>query len=378
MNRRNVIGSTLLLAMVITSGIGLIAWKYGSIQQQAAASAHQPEPMESVATALVKEVDHRQITTSIGTVLALRSITLRNELPGTVRQVRLTPGQLVETGTVLVALDVSVEEAELKAQEAQTALAKTVLDRRLGLHEELATTQEEVDRARADLDVALAQIARTKAIIARKTVRAPFRSRVGISDVHPGQYLNEGTQLTTLQGVDDALHVDFTVAQQVAAGLREGDSVDVLAGDQSAPISARIVAIDARIDPITRNATVRAKIPRADHAPSPGASVRVRVPIGTSRKAVAVPVSALRKGPGGDQVFVVTPDKDGRTRVHAQQVESGVMFDDQVVILAGLSAGERVAASGSFKLREGVLVVSTVSTGDQDNGPQQDHALSKH
>jgi membrane fusion protein (multidrug efflux system) len=375
MNRRNVIGSALLLAMVITSGIGLIAWKYGSIQQQAAASAHQPEPMESVATALAQEVDHRQITTSIGTVLALRSITLRNELPGTVRQVRLTPGQVVETGTVLVALDVSVEEAELKAQEAQSALAKTVLDRRLGLHQELATTQEEVDRAHADLDVALAQIARTKAIIARKTVRAPFRSRIGISDVHPGQYLNEGTQLTTLQGLDDALHVDFTVAQQVAAGLREGDSVDVFAADQSTPISARIVAIDARVDPITRNATVRAKIPRADHAPSPGASVRVRVPVGISRKAVAVPVSALRKGPGGDQVFVVTPDKDGRTRVHAQQVESGVMFDDQVVILSGLSAGERVAASGSFKLREGVLVVSA---GDQEHGPQQDHLLSKH
>lgn len=375
MNRRNVIGSALLLAMVITSGIGLIAWKYGSMQQQAAASADQPEPMESVATALAQEVDHRQITTSIGTVLALRSITLRNELPGTVRQVRLTPGQVVETGTVLVALDVSVEEAELKAQVAQAALAKTVLDRRLSLHQELATTQEEVDRAHADLDVALAQIARTKAIIARKTIRAPFRSRIGISDVHPGQFLNEGTQLTTLQSIDDALHVDFTVAQQVAAGLREDDSVDVFAADQSAPISARIVAIDSRVDPITRNAMVRAKIPRADHAPSPGASVRVRVPVGTSRKAVAVPVSALRKGPGGDQVFVVTPDKDGRTRVHAQQVESGVMFDDQVVILSGLSAGERVAASGSFKLREGVLVVSA---GDQEHGPQQDHLLSKH
>src|SRR4029079_12022068 len=159
------------------------------------------EPRNSMATALVKEFAHRQITTSIGTVLALRSITLRNELPGTVRQVRLAPGQIVETGTVLVALDVSVEEAELKAQEAQAALAKTVLDRRMSLHQELATTQEEVDRAHADLDVALAQIARTKAIIARKVVRAPFRARIGISDVHPGQYLNEGTQLTTLQGV---------------------------------------------------------------------------------------------------------------------------------------------------------------------------------
>jgi multidrug resistance efflux pump len=94
----------------------------------------------------------------------------------------------------------------------------------------MATTQEEVDRARADLDVARAQITRTKAIIARKTIRAPFRALVGIADVHPGQYLNEGTLLTTLQGIDDAANVDFTVAQQVAADLRAGELVEVSAG----------------------------------------------------------------------------------------------------------------------------------------------------
>jgi membrane fusion protein (multidrug efflux system) len=273
-----------------------------------------------------------------------------------VRDVRLTPGQIVETGTVLVALDVSVEEAELKAQEAQAALAKTVLDRRQNLNHEMATTQEEVDRARADLDVARAQIARTKAIIARKTVRAPFRSRVGIADVHPGQYLNEGTLLTTLQGIDDAAHVDFTVAQQVAAELREGELVEVFAGASAPPITAKIVALDSRIDPATRNAVVRAKIEGAGYAPSPGSSVRVRVPVGAARKAVAVPVSALRKGPQGDQVFVITQDKDGRARAHIQQVESGAMFGDEIVIHAGLTAGERVAASGSFKLREAALV----------------------
>ena len=229
------VGSVVLPLMVVVMGVGLAAWKYDAIQEGQAASANQPEPMESVTVAVAKEIEHRQTTTSIGTVLALRSITLRNELAGTVREVSLTPGQIVEAGTLLVALDVSVEEAELKAQEAQAALAKTVLDRRQNLNHEMATTQEEVDRARADRDVALAQIARTKAIIARKTIRAPFRARVGIADVHPGQYLNEGTQLTTLQGVDDAAHVDFTVAQQVAAGLREGDSVEVSAAANRLP-----------------------------------------------------------------------------------------------------------------------------------------------
>jgi membrane fusion protein (multidrug efflux system) len=317
---------------------------------------NQPEPMESVTAALAREVEHRQMATSIGTVLALRSITLRNELPGTVRYVSLTPGQIVNTGMVLVALDVSVEEAELKAQEAQAALARTVLDRRKNLRHDRATTQEEVDRAHADLDVALAQIARTKAIIARKTIRAPFHARVGMADLHPGQYLNEGTELTTLQGIDDAVHVDFTVAQQVAAGLREGDSVEVSAAGQSTPISARIVAVDARIDPTTRNAAVRARIEGAANAPSPGASVRVRVPVGSLRKAVAIPASALRKGPGGDQVFVIESDKNGKTRAHVRPVESGAMLGDEVVIHAGLSVGEQVAVSGSFKLREAALV----------------------
>lgn len=356
MNRRSWIGSFLLLVTVVSVGVGLAAWKYASIQETAAASANQPEPMESVTVAVAKEVEHRQTATSIGTVLALRSITLRNELPGTVRQVNLTPGQVVNAGMVLVALDVSVEEAELKAQEAQSALARTVLDRRKNLSNDRATTQEEVDRARADRDIALAQIARTKAIIARKTIRAPFRARVGMADLHPGQYLNEGTELTTLQGIDDAVHVDFTVAQQVAAGLREGDSVDVSAAGQSSPIAARIVAVDARIDPTTRNAMVRARIEGAANAPSPGASVRVRVPIGLPRKAVAVPASAMRKGPGGDQVFVIELDKSGKTRAHVRQVESGAMLADEVVIHAGLSAGERVAVSGSFKLREAALV----------------------
>jgi membrane fusion protein (multidrug efflux system) len=269
---------------------------------------------------------------------------------------------------------VSVEEAELKAQEAQAALAKTVLDRRQSLNHEMATTQEEVDRAHADLDVARAQIARTKAIIARKTIRAPFRSRVGIADVHPGQYLNEGTLLTTLQGIDDAAHVDFTVAQQVAAGLREGELVEVFAGSP-APITAKIVALDARIDPATRNAAVRARIEGSGNAPSPGSSVRVRIPVGASRKAVAVPVSALRKGPEGDQVFVIRQDQDGRARAHVQPVESGAMFGDEVVIHAGLIAGEQVAASGSFKLREAALVAVA---GAQTHQSEQRQTVSQH
>ncbi len=358
MSRRGWIGPSLLLLTVVAVGVGLAAWKYGAIQDNAAASANQPEPMEVVTLAVARAVDHQQTATSIGTVLALRSITLQNELAGTVSQVRLTPGQIVEAGTVLVALDVSVEEADLRAQQAQAVLARTILDRRRALTQDLAAAQEEVDRARADLDVAQAQIARTKALIARKTIRAPFRARVGLADIHPGQYLNEGTQLTTLQGGDEAVHVDFAVPQHVAAGLQLGSLVDVYPAGESAPLSAKIIALDSRIDPTTRNAMVRAKIEHSPSMPAPGSAVRIKVRVGLPRKAVAIPVNALRKGPGGDQVFVVEPDGSGKTRAHVRQVESGAMLGDEIIVHVGLTAGEQVAASGAFKLRDGVLVAA--------------------
>lgn len=104
MSQRGVIGSSLLLLTVVGTGAGLAAWKLASIQEANAASANLPEPMESVAVSMATTRQHRETTTSIGTVLALRSVTLRNELPGTVREVMLTPGQVVEAGALLVAL----------------------------------------------------------------------------------------------------------------------------------------------------------------------------------------------------------------------------------------------------------------------------------
>jgi membrane fusion protein (multidrug efflux system) len=185
---------------------------------------------------------------------------------------------------------------------------------------------------------------------------------VGLADVHPGQYLDEGTVLTTLQGIDEVAYVDFAVPQRVAAGLREGDSLQVLVTGKEAPLEGSIVAIDARVDPTTRNAMVRARIRDAAGGPSPGASVRVEVPDGPPRQAVVVPVSALRKGPAGDHVFVIQGEEDEQ-RAYQRAVLSGVVLADEVLILDGLAAGERVAASGSFKLREGALVAVGGSQG---------------
>jgi membrane fusion protein (multidrug efflux system) len=351
-----VIKSAVLLTALLGIGGALAAWKYGAIEASHASSSGQPEPVEAVTAATAVAREHRSATTAIGTVLALRSVTLRNELPGTVRLARLVPGHVVEAGTVLVALDVSVEEAELRALEAQAALAQTTLARVERMAEKRAVSAIDLDNARAERQVALAQVARTKAVIARKTIRAPFRARVGIADVHPGQFLESGSVLTTLQGVEEAANVDFAVAQSVAATLREGQPVSVTGADESAAFAARIVAVDSRVDPATRNATVRARVEGASRLVAPGSSVRVQVPVGPARSTVVVPASALRKGPGGDHVFVIANGKDGKPRAQLRPVQSGPIVGDEVVILDGLAVGEQVAASGSFKLRESALV----------------------
>lgn len=354
MTRTGLLGSVILLGALAGGSYALVQWSHDRDESAKAAASQVHEMPQSVTTAVAESRDFRRSTVSVGTVLAMRSITLRNEVAGTISNAALIPGSVVEAGTLLVALDVSVEEAELAALAAQAAFAQSEFERISALRNDQIAATVELDRVRSERDVAVANVARTKAVIAKKTIRAPFRARVGMTDLHVGQYLEEGTQLTTLQGVDDSVHVDFTVPQLVATGLREGDTVEVF-GLTEKPTPASVVAIDARIDPQTRNAWVRAKLSAAA-VPAPGASVRVRVPVGETISVVAVPVSALRKGPSGDHVFVITSDGSGALRAHVRPVEAETMVGDVMLLASGIEAGEQVAASGSFKLREAALV----------------------
>jgi len=352
---RRGIAASVLLGVVLGSGVLLAAWKQNANQKAAAAAASQPEPVERVALAVAEAREHHATTTSVGTVLALRSITLKNEVSGTVTRTSLEPGKVVDAGALLVALDTSVEQAELRALDAQARLSETMLQRREQLLKYGVATQDEVDQVRAQRDVAQAQSGRLRALIAKKTIRAPFRARVGLADVHPGQYLSEGVELTTLQGISDEVHVDFSVTQTIAAGLEPGSSVEIRTS-QGQILTARVVAIDARVNPTTRSATVRARLEGGPSGPAPGASVRVLVRVGESEKAVVIPMSALRKGPEGDHVWVVAAEAGGALRAHERKVESGPVLGETMIVLAGLEPGEQIAASGSFKLREGVRV----------------------
>ena len=355
MARSRPIASIVLVGALVVAAGGLAAWKHEALAADDEAALHRPEPTEAITVATAQARDFQRTTTAVGTVVALRSITLRNESAGKVASIALEAGQVVDAGTVLVALDVSVEQAELAAEQAEVALTQSLLDRVERASKDKGVSAADVDRAQAERDVAQAKVARVQALIDKKTIRAPFRARVGLSNVHVGQYLDEGAEICSLQGVDDAVHVDFSVSQQVAAALSEGSPVQVRGGD-GAPVPARVVALDSHVDPKTRNAWARALVDGADRVPAPGASVRVEVPVGPPVQAVAIPVSALRMGPSGDHVFVLEADAQGQLRAHVRAVQPGTVVGDELLVLSGLSPGDRVATSGSFKLREGVLV----------------------
>ena len=356
-----ILGSAGLLAALAGAAYGL--WRYkqharAAAQQQAAA---MPEPAESAAAVQVVTRPYRRLSTAIGTVQSLQSISLRNELPGTVRQVALSTGRIVEQNELLVEFDVSVEQAQLAAQRAEAKLAESMFGRMERASASQGASAADVDRARAERDKALADVQRLEALIERKRLRAPFRARVGFVDLHLGQYLDPGTRITTLQGLAESVHVDFSVTQQIASRLRPATTVELEPiGDSPVPhtVNARVIALDAQVDRTTRNMRIRAELGGIDPLPQPGSSMRVRIPIGEEQAVPVVPVSALRRDPAGNFVFVLTPDDAGKLRAHVRPVQNGPTLGDEVVITAGLEPGETVAAAGSFKLREGVLVIA--------------------
>jgi membrane fusion protein (multidrug efflux system) len=90
--------------------------------------------------------------------------------------------------------------------------------------------------------------------------------------------------------------------------------------------------------------------------------VRVSVGVGTPTRAIAIPASALRKGPSGDHVFVLAPDAQKQLRAQMRPVRVGATVGDEVLVFEGLAPGDQVATSGSFKLRDAVRVAVTTPT----------------
>jgi membrane fusion protein (multidrug efflux system) len=348
----------LVATLSIVAGLGFV--KFKQIQTAIAQGAAFVPPPEAVTTIVATQEEWPATLSAIGTVAAVQGVTVSADLPGTVEQILFESGQPVRAGEVLAVLDTRQERAQLATIEAQRDLAKLTFDRMQGLLDERVVSRAEFDRATADYRQSDAQIGEIRAAVERKTIRAPFSGVVGIRQVNLGQYLGGGDALVTLQSLNP-IYVNFRVPQQAAGEMTTGRSVRVKVGESGGDErTARITAIDARVDEATRNIQVQATLPNHDGALRPGMFVQTEVVLRASEPVVALPASAISYAPYGDSVFIVTDmtDAKGRTYrgVRQQFVKLGPARGDQIAVVSGVNAGDEVATSGLFKLRNGVAV----------------------
>lgn len=351
-----------LSVMAVVGVVGALgAVKTLQIQSAIAqASAFQPPP-EAVTTIVARTESWPATVDAIGTVQAVRGVTLSADLPGVVEHVAFESGRAVREGEVLVRLDARQERAQLAAAEAQKELARANLVRLRGLVEQGIVAEAELDRAVAESRQAEARVGEIRATLDRKQVRAPFSGVLGIRQVNLGQYLNAGEPIVSLQALDP-VHVNFSVPQQSGALMRTGSAVEVRAEGRGGEAAAgQITAVDAVIDEATRNVRVQATLPNPDGALRPGMFVNVKVGLGATADALTLPASAISYAPYGDSVYVVAeldgPDGARYTGVRQQFVRLGGSRGDQVAVVSGLETGAEVVTSGVFKLRGGAAVL---------------------
>lgn len=347
-----------IAAMAVIAG-GLGYYKTAEITAAIQAGSARQEPAEAVVIARARQGEWTATTRAIGTVVALRQLELRNEIAGTVEKLGFSSGDVVEAGQLLVQFDVRAEQASLEASEAELRLAKINFDRRGSLKSSPAFSEQEFDKAREDYAAANARATNLKVAIDKKTIVAPFRARVGITNLQPGAYLDVGTLIVRLQGVDDNAFIDFALPQDSAAMLKMGDRVTLKAfGLADGTASAEITAEDDSIEAGSRTVRFRATGKMLGRTLRPGSFVDVVAVTSTPKTAVFVPLSAIRRSPNGQHVFVVE-EQDGKRRARLRPVETGTIQDGDIAIEKGLEAGEVVATSGSFKLRDGMLLAAT-------------------
>jgi membrane fusion protein (multidrug efflux system) len=350
-----------LMIMVVLGGVGILG-VVKTLQIQAAiaqASSFQPPP-EAVTTIAARHERWPATLGAIGTVHAVRGVTVSADLPGVVESITFESGRSVREGEVLVRLDARQERAQLLAAEAQRDLAKLSLDRVRGLVGQGILAEAELDRVMAEHRQAEARVGEIRATIERKQVRAPFSGVLGIRQVNLGQYLDGGAPIVPLQSLDP-VHVNFAVPQQRVGDMRVGGEVQVTAeGFAGESVTGRITAIDSVVDEATRNVQVQATFDNPAGRLRPGMFVQAQVRTGDTASMLSLPASAISYAPYGDSVFVVSEMKgrDGSPYrgVRQQFVKLGAARGDRVAVIAGLEPGDEVVTSGAFKLRSGAAV----------------------
>lgn len=320
------------------------------------AMANSVAPPVTVSAEVVKTEMWVPKIPAIGTFTAIQGIDVAPQVAGLVRAIHFDSGQQVEAGALLVELDDFVEQADLKSDVALLKKSELNLQRQRELLARGNTPQSNYDSALAERDTTAAALEGTKAKIAQKAIKAPFRGRLGIRKVNLGQYVSAGTALVTLQRLDP-IYVDFPVPEQNLDALKDGQTVEVAVDAfPSEVFKGTVRSIDAKVSQETRNVLVRAEVPNPDRRLVPGMFANVNVLAGAPQEVFTLPRTAVVYSLYGDSVYAVkkaegASDKTGGLTAERRFVRVGEARGDRVSITEGVKPGDEVVATGQVKLQ---------------------------
>jgi membrane fusion protein (multidrug efflux system) len=353
----------LVLVAVVLAGIfGFKDFVNGKIKEFMAGPAGPGNQPQTVSTIQAAKTDWQQQLEAVGTLRAVRGADLSLEVAGVVEKLNFDSGQDVEAGAELLKLRDEDDVAKLKSLEAVTELSEITYSRDLKQLKAQAISQATVDSDAANLKNNQAQAEQQRAIVEKKTLKAPFAGHLGLRQVDLGQFLSAGTTVVTLQALTP-IYADFLLPQQALDKIKAGQAVTAKVDTYPGKTFAgKITAINPKIDVSTRNVQVRAEIQNPDRVLVPGMFVTVDIVVGTPQKLVTLPQTAITYNSYGNLVFVVDDkgkDKDGKSSLTVRQVfvTTGATRGDQVSIVKGVDEGATVVTTGQMKLRNGVAVV---------------------
>jgi membrane fusion protein (multidrug efflux system) len=349
-----------IAGLVVVFG-GVLGWNALKGHFIAEAMAKMANPAQTVSAMKAPLLTWQPTLHAVGSLRAVQGVDVTTEIGGLVADIKFKSGEHVKAGDLLVQLDVSADKAKLQGLEAAAKLAEINYKRDKTLIDKRAISQSQLEQDKSKLDSAKADVVQQKAMIAKKTIRAPFTGELGVRQVDLGQYVAPGTTIVTLQNLQP-VYIDFTLPQQDINDVHRGQSVTVTVNAYpGVEFRGEINAIDPKVDPQTRNFNLQATIPNNEERLRPGMFAEVNVALPQHPQHVTLPQTAISYNPYGDFVYIVkeVKGKDGKATmtVHQQFVQTGDTRGDQVAILKGVTAGEMVVTAGQLKLHEGTPVV---------------------
>jgi membrane fusion protein (multidrug efflux system) len=323
-----------------------------------------PAEVETISSVVAQKENWQDTLTAVGSIDPQNGVTLAPEVPGTVTKIAVPDGTVVAKGDLLLQLDTSTEEAQLRAAEAQTELSRLNAERTRSLRTDNTVSQSELDQAEATFKQNAANTDVIRATIEKKTIRAPFAGRLGIWLVNVGASVDARRSLISLQSLTP-VYADFSLPQQDLSQLQTG--LVVQASCDAYPnqkFTGTLTAMNPDLDAVTRSVQLRATFENTNQLLRAGMFVRVEVVLPQAQPVLAIPATAVLSATYGDSVYVIlTAAQAGitnmpATNLVAQQkiIRTGRTHGDFVSVESGLQAGDRVATAGIFKLHNGVSV----------------------